>query len=108
MLFETREAILFRRAGRPVAFAFVTESGIGPIAALDPADQAAILLAVGAWAADRGQTEIEFEIPMINEVAMRHLLRRGFRISPPFSLFISIMLFGPFDRDLLCLTPMVF
>ena len=108
MLFETRDALLFQRAGRPVAFAFVTESGIGPIAALDPADQAAILLAVEAWAADRRQTEIEFEVPMVNEVAMRHLLGRGFRISPPLSLFMSNKPFGQFDRYVLFAPPMVF
>jgi GNAT superfamily N-acetyltransferase len=108
LLFETRDALLFRRAGRPAAFAFTSEIGSGPIAALEPADIVPILLEIEARAAARGQTEIEFEVPMINEVAMRHLLGRGFRIAPPLTLFMASKPFGQFDRYILFGPPIAF
>lgn len=43
-LIEHREAYMYRRDSRAVGFAFVSQSGQGPIAALEPADQIAILL----------------------------------------------------------------
>lgn len=38
-LFAHRESYLYRRAGRAVGFAFFSETGQGPIAALEPADR---------------------------------------------------------------------
>jgi hypothetical protein len=37
---------------------------------------------------------------MPNEIAMRHLLGRGFRIEPPLTLLMSSVPFGQFDRFL--------
>jgi hypothetical protein len=47
-----------------------------------------------------GLGEVSFEVPMHNVVAMRHLLGRGFRIQPPFTLLMSNVPFGQFDRFL--------
>jgi GNAT superfamily N-acetyltransferase len=108
MLFAVRDALLFRRDGRPVGFAFASPGGIGPIAALDAADLVPILVSIEAWALTRAQPEIELEVPMINEVAMRHLLGRGFRINPPMSLFMTSVPFGRFDRYVMFGPPIVF
>lgn len=108
LLFEHRAALLFRRDGRAVGFAFVGVDGTGPIAALERDDQVPILLEVETWAAAHGMASLSFELPMINEVAMRHLLGRGFKIEPPLSIFMSNKPFGQFDRFILFSPPFVF
>ena len=107
-LFEQRTALLFRRGGRAVGFAFVGVDGVGPIAALEPDDQVLILLEVETWAAAHGLSSLGLELPMVNEVAMRHLLGRGFKIEPPLSIFMSNKPFGQFDRFILFSPPFVF
>jgi GNAT superfamily N-acetyltransferase len=97
-LFERREPYLYRRAGRAVGFAFFSETGQGPIAALEPADQRPILLHLEAQAHACGMDSISFEVPSINEVAMQHLLGRGFKIDAPLNLLMSNVPFGKFDR----------
>ncbi len=97
-LFERREPYVYRRAGRVVGFAFFSEAGQGPIAALEPADLRPILLHLEARAHACGMESISFEVPSINEVAMQHLLGRGFKIDAPLNLFMSNVPFGRFDR----------
>jgi len=108
LLFEHRAALLFRRDGRAVGFAFVGVDGTGPIAALERDDQVPILLEVETWATAHGVSSLSFELPMVNEVAMRHLLGRGFKIEPPLSIFMSNKPFGQFDRFILFSPPFVF
>jgi GNAT superfamily N-acetyltransferase len=97
-LIENRDGHLYRRDGRAVGFAFVSEAGSGPIAALEPADQVPILLHAEGRAHALGIDEFSVEVPMLNEVAMRHLLGRGFRIDPPLTLLMSSVPFAQFDR----------
>jgi GNAT superfamily N-acetyltransferase len=97
-LIENRDGHLYRRDGRAVGFAFVSENGSGPIAALEPADQVPILLHAEGRAHALGMDEFSVEVPMLNGVAMRHLLGRGFRIDPPLTLLMSSVPFGQFDR----------
>lgn len=97
-LLGLREGYLYRRDGRDVGFAFVSDNGLGPIAALDPADQVAILSHVESWAAAAGRADMALEVPMVNEVAMRHLLDRGFRMDPFLTYLLSSRAFGSFDR----------
>lgn len=97
-LLGDREGWLYRREGRDIGFAFVGVAGIGPIAALDPADQVPILSHVEARGAALGREEVGFEVPMINEVAMRHLLGRGYRLDSFFTFLLSSRPFGRFDR----------
>jgi GNAT superfamily N-acetyltransferase len=99
-LIEHRDGHLYRRAGRAVGFAFVGANGSGPVAALDPADQVPILRHVEGRAQEIGLDSLSFEVPMPNEIAMRHLLGRGFRIEPPLTLLMSSVPFGQFDRFL--------
>jgi hypothetical protein len=93
-----REGYLYRRAGRPIGFAFVSPEGTGPIVALDTADQLAILAHVEGRAAELGIEELSFEVPMVNEVAVRHLLDRGLRFDPFYTFLMSSRPFGRFDR----------
>jgi GNAT superfamily N-acetyltransferase len=99
-LIEHRDGHLYRRDGRAVGFAFVGADGSGPVAALDPADQVPILRHAEGRAHALGLGAVSFEVPMPNEVAMRHLLGRGFRIEPPLTLLMSSVPFGQFDRFL--------
>ena len=92
-----REGYLYLRAGEPIGFAYVGRSS-GPIASLDAADQEPILRHVEARAAALGVPTLSLEVPMPNEVAMRHLLGRGLRIDPFYTFLMSSRPFGQFDR----------
>lgn len=97
-LLETRQGYLYRREGRPIGYGFVGQADSGPIAALEPGDQVPILSHLEARAAELGRDSLAFEVPMPNEVAMRHLLSRGFRIDPFYTFLMSSRPFGRFDR----------
>jgi GNAT superfamily N-acetyltransferase len=97
-LFEHREAYLYRRAGCAVGFAFFSEAGQGPIAALDPGDMRAILLHLEGCAHTAGMASVSFQVPSVNAVAMNHLLGRGYKIDGPLNMMMSNVPFGQFDR----------
>ena len=97
-LLEQREGYLYRRAGAPIGFSFVSVGGVGPIAALDPRDQVPMLQHVETRVAALGVERLSLEVPMVNEVAMRHLLARGLKMDAFLTLFMSSRPFGQFDR----------
>jgi GNAT superfamily N-acetyltransferase len=97
-LVEQREGYLYRRGGETVGFGFVGRGGVGPVAALDPAHQPAILDHIERRVAAIGREEIGFEVPMVNEIAMRHLLGQGYRMDTFLTLLLSSRPFGQFDR----------
>jgi GNAT superfamily N-acetyltransferase len=97
-LLERREGYVYRRDGGAVGFAFVGKLGSGPMAALDPANQPDILLHVEGRAKALAVEKLELEVPSVNEVALRHLLGRGFRLDPWINLLMSDKPFGEFDR----------
>lgn len=97
-LAERREGYLYRRGGADVGFGFVGSEGIGPIAALDPGEQPAILDHAAARAAAIGRPSVGFEVPMINEIAVRHLLARGLQLDPFSTYLMTNRPFGQFDR----------
>ena len=97
-LLEDRRGYLYRRGDDAIGFAFVGEHGVGPIAALDPADMAAILLDVEGRAHESGIKKLDFQVPSLNEVATRHLLARGFQLDTWMNLLMSNRPFGRFDR----------
>jgi len=99
-LMEHRDGHVYRRDGRAVGFAFASADGSGPVVALRPSDQVPILRHIEGRAHALGLTAVTFEVPMPNEIAMRHLLGRGFRIEPPLTLLMSSEPFGAFDRFL--------
>lgn len=97
-LLEQREGYLYRRNGSPIGSAFVSQVAAGPIAALDPNDMVPILRHVETRAAELGVETLSLEVPMVNEVAMRHLMARGMRMDTFLTLFMSSRPFGRFDR----------
>jgi GNAT superfamily N-acetyltransferase len=97
-LAETRDAILFRRDGLAVGYAFVGARGTGPIGAADPADLPPILDEVLRRAPRVGLETVSFDIPMSNGVAVRHLIGRGLTIDPFLTLLLSNREFGQMDR----------
>jgi GNAT superfamily N-acetyltransferase len=97
-LLREREGLLYRRGNRAVGFAFFHKTGLGPIAALEPADQRFILDDLENRAHAASVQEVSFSVPMINEIAMNHLFSRGFKIDGPVHLFMSNRSFGSFDR----------
>lgn len=106
-LLREREGLLYRRRGKVVGFAFFGKTGLGPIAALEPADQPFILADLENRAHAAGVEEVSFSVPMVNEVAMNHLFSRGFKIDGPLHLFMSNRPFGNFDRFITFAPPIV-
>ena len=93
-----REGWLYRRNEEPIGFAFVGRHHSGPIVALDPADEVPILLHAEGRAAALGVDAWSLEVPMVNEVAIRHLLDRAFHLDPFITFLMSSRPFGRFDR----------
>ena len=102
-----RDGYLYRRSGEPIGFAFVGRNGSGPIAALEPSDQPAILAHAETRAAALEMDELSFEVPMVNADALRHLLDGGFRMDPFYTFLMSSRPFGRFDRYIAFSPPFV-
>jgi GNAT superfamily N-acetyltransferase len=97
-LLKHREIYEYRNAGRTVGFGCFSETGQGPIVALEPDDQPAILQHFETLARSRGMESISFQVPSINVVVMHDLLERGYKIDTPPGLLMSSSDFGRFDR----------
>jgi hypothetical protein len=98
-LVDERHGYLYRRAGRAIGYGFLApRGGIGPVAASDPADTAAILDHLERRAAELGLEEISADVPGPNEAAVRHLLSRGLKFDTFITVFMSSRPFGQFDR----------
>ena len=97
-LLDRRQGHLYRSNGRLVGFSFVGRDGVGPVGALDPSGLPAILLHVEGLARSMGVEHLELQVPGPNEVAIRHLIGRGFRLDPWINLLMSDRPFGQFDR----------
>ena len=97
-LLSQREGYLYRREGVPIGYAFMNADLTGPVAALEPTDIVPILRHLEGRAVEMGIETFSFEVPMVNEVAMRHLLDRGMRMDSFITLFMSSRPFGRFDR----------
>jgi GNAT superfamily N-acetyltransferase len=97
-LLDRRKGHLYRCEGRVIGFSFLGPDGAGPMAALDPSDLPAILLHVEGFAHSIGIEHLELQVPGPNEVAIRHLIGRGFRLDPWINLLMSDRPFGQFDR----------
>ena len=97
-LLKNREIYAYRQAGRTVGFGCFSETGQGPIVALEPDHQPAILLHFETLAHSRGMESISFQVPSINVVVMHQLLERDYQIDSPPNLLMSSRDFGLFDR----------
>jgi GNAT superfamily N-acetyltransferase len=98
-LLDNREGFLYRRGREVVGSAFLGPRGaIGPISVTHADHFPAILDHVERRAAEREIEEIALEVPMVNEVAMRHVLARHFKMDTFLTLLMSNRPFGQFDR----------
>jgi GNAT superfamily N-acetyltransferase len=98
-LLEHREGFVYRRAGRLVGYAFIgNRGGIGPVGAAEAADVPGILDHLERTAAERQVAEVSVDVPGPNEIAVRHLIARRFKMDSFFTLFMSSRPFGQFDR----------
>jgi hypothetical protein len=97
-LLGLRPAWLARRAGTVVGFAFGAQprlpdsgdlpSSCGPVTATDASDAPAILDHVINAAAVTMDDRIRFAVPLVNQVAVTHLLRSGAKIDP---FYVSVL-----------------
>jgi GNAT superfamily N-acetyltransferase len=97
-LLEHRRAHLYQRDGETIGFSFVGGDGVGPVAALAPSELPAILLHVEGVARSIGLERIEIQVPAPNEVAIRHLMGRGYHFDAWINFLMSDSPFGRFDR----------
>ena len=97
-LLARRQGHLYRRADRYIGFSFLGPDGSGPMAALDPSDLPDILFHVQGLARSIGLERLDLQVPAPNDVAVRHLLGRGFRFERWINFLMSDTPFGQFDR----------
>ncbi|HLC05275.1 MAG TPA: GNAT family N-acetyltransferase [Anaerolineales bacterium] len=91
-----RHGFIFRREGRIVGYGYVGETS-GPFALMDADDFPAVLahaenFARGKW--DR----FGIEVPLVNRLAIRHLIRRGYTMDSFTAIFMCDKEFGDFER----------
>jgi GNAT superfamily N-acetyltransferase len=103
-LARTRAGHLYRRGGEVVAYGY-HGPWQGPFAALDPADQPALLGAAESGAAAARLEEVTFEVGLVNHAAVGWLLGRGYRLDPFLTFFMTDRAFGQFDRYVLTSPP---
>jgi GNAT superfamily N-acetyltransferase len=100
-----REGYRYLRGGDVVGYGYVGRpgrSGNGPYAVLEPSDLPAAMLHAEGRRHELGAEETEFEVALHNEVAVEHLLGRGYRMDTFMTLVCSSEPFGSFDRYLCC------
>lgn len=100
-----REGYRYLRDGDVVGYGYVgrpDRAGNGPFAVLEPSDLPAVMLHAEGRRHELGAEETEFEVALHNEVAVNHLLGRGYRMDTFMTLVCSSEPFGRFDRYLCC------
>lgn len=105
-LMETRQGYLYQRHGQPVGYGYLGQF-MGPFALLDAADFPAVLAHAETQWHQQGQPRIGFELPLINQSAVDHLMRRGYRLEAFFAFFMSSVPFGRFE-NYICTSPIFF
>jgi ribosomal protein S18 acetylase RimI-like enzyme len=108
-LLHNRQGYLYYRSAQVVGYGYVGRlargSLIGPFALLDECDVPAVLTHAETEAARRGADAITLYVPLINRVAVSHLLARGFRLDETYGLFMSDEPFGKFENYIICNPP---
>lgn len=91
-----RQGFLYLRDGRPVGYGY-QGSSFGPFALLEASDYPAVLAFAEAEAHGQHKS-IGFEVPLINQQAVQHLLMRGYRMDGFYTQFLSTRSFGRFEN----------
>jgi GNAT superfamily N-acetyltransferase len=102
----SRSGFLYHHDDAPVGYGYVSRgSGSGPFALLDAADYPAALAHAESVSARGGHQLFGVQVPMINRAAIDYLLRRGFRIDPFVTLYMSDGGDGSLDRYIVTSPP---
>lgn len=101
---DERSGYVARRHGQTVGYGYLGEDS-GPFAVLDAADLPAVLAHAETLAHARGQTDIGFEVPLINLAATDYLLGRGYKMQPFYAFFMSDVPMGRFENYVLFSPP---
>ena len=103
-LLSERDGYLYRRGDRIVGYGYIGDRA-GPLAMLTAADLVPALGHLEARAHERGLESVEFEVPLVNRVAIDHLLGRGFKVDPFVVYLMSDLDFVSYDRYVLTSPP---
>lgn len=96
-LMGARELLFYRRAGKVVGYGYLA-AGTGPVALLETRDFPAVMAHAERAALARGDSEVGFEIPMINRAAVEYLLARKYKLDAFYTFFMSDAEFGKFEN----------
>jgi GNAT superfamily N-acetyltransferase len=102
-MLRDRSAVVLRRGGRPVGYAFLPNAAghAGPVAARDPAVLPAALAVLEGAAHAAELEQLDLTLPLAARTAVQWLLgERGFRIDPFYCLFLADGPWAHFDRYL--------
>lgn len=102
-LLSDRQGYLYRRDGETVGYGYIGHFN-GPFALQDPTDFPAILSHLENQSLD-GNHNFGIDIPMANRAAVRHMLSRGFRISPFIIMIMVDHTQGKFENYILTSPP---
>lgn len=103
-LASQRAGFVARRGGEAVGYGYVGEDS-GPFAALRAQDLAALLAHAETLAHARGVTDLGFEVPLVNRVAVDYLLGRGYKLQAFFAFLMSDSPWGRFENYVLFSPP---
>jgi GNAT superfamily N-acetyltransferase len=87
-----REGYVYRRAGRVIGYGYIglpDGAGSGPFAVLDPADLPAAIAHAESRRVELGASDLAFEVPLDNRVALDFLLARGYRMDQFLTLLLA-------------------
>lgn len=104
-----RPAVLYRRAGRTVGYAFHPdpEGLFGPIAMLDPEDVPFALAHLETTAHEDGLERLDVLLPLANRRGVAWLLERGFHIEPFWILYLADAPVVRYDRYVTTIPPAI-
>jgi hypothetical protein len=103
-LLSDRQGYLYYRGSQVMGYGYMGSDN-GPFALLDPLDFPAVLAHAETDAARRGVETFTVIVPLINRVAVRYLLARGFLLAGWFAFFMSDEPFGAFANYIQCSPP---
>ncbi len=106
-LMSDRQCYLYKRDDKVVGYGY-SEKRRGPYALLGAADYPAVLAHAETIAHSLGQEQAGFEVPLINEAAVQHLLGRGYQMDSFFAYFMSDKPFGKFENYIVFSPPFFF
>ncbi len=105
-LLSNAEGYLYRRNGNVVGYGYL-RGGCGPIALLEPTDFDAVLAHAERRAFERGESEVGFDIPMVNRAAIDYFLAHGYKLDSFIALLMSDAPFGKLENYVLTSPPFI-